>query len=297
MAMVSVFRSDDARAAYFGLYDAALAASSMPVAETNVETSFGRTHVLTAGDSSKPPLVAIHPLAMSSTFWLPLLPTFAANHSVTLIDALGDLNKSVARKPITRANHVVSWLDESLTALGIERAAMVAMSMGTWMATQYAMTFPDRVERLALIAPVGLVSGQHLGWMLSAYYATYLRPTDARLETFIGATATPAGRHRLCQDPWRPIIQQFVTGTIGFKKPILTVRPTRCDLQRLASAQFPVLVIVGREESLHDGPRMADRLRRRLPHARVELLDEANHLIPIDQPVVVENLLTDFLSA
>lgn len=296
MAKISAFRSDDARAAYCDLYDAALADSSMLVTETDVETSFGRTHVLAAGDSSKPPLVAIHPLAVSSTFWLPLLPTFAANHSVTMIDAIGDVNKSVSRRPISRASHVVAWLDETLSALEIERAAMVAMSMGTWMATHYAMTYPDRVERLALIAPVGLVSGQRLGWMLSAYYANYLRPTETRLGTFISATATPVGRQRLRQDPWQPIIQQYVTGTVGFHKPIFSVRPTRCDLQRLASARFPVLVMVGREESLHDGPKMVDRFRRRLPHARIELVDEANHLIPVDQPQVVEKLLADFLT-
>jgi pimeloyl-ACP methyl ester carboxylesterase len=133
MAKVSAFRTDDARAAYCDLYDAALATSPMPVIETDVETSFGRTHVLTAGDPSKPPLVAIHPLAFSSTSWLPLLPTFAANHSVTVIDAVGDLNKSVASKPMTRASHVVAWLDEALSTLEIKRAAMVGMSMGSWM--------------------------------------------------------------------------------------------------------------------------------------------------------------------
>jgi pimeloyl-ACP methyl ester carboxylesterase len=295
MARISAFRSDEARAAYCRLYDAALAATSMPVTESDVETSFGRTHVLTAGDASKPPLAAIHPLAFSSTSWLPLLPTLAAEHRVTMIDAIGDVSKSIASKPITNAGHVVAWLDETLRALEVERAAMVAMSMGTWMATQYAMRFPDRVERLALIAPVGLVSTQHLGWMISGYYANYVRPTKARLESFIDTTATPAGRRRLREDPWRPIIQQYVTGTLGFKKAPTAVRPTRCDLQPLASAQIPILVIVGRDESLHDGPKMAARFRQRLPGARVELVDDANHLIPIDQPEIVEKLLADFL--
>jgi pimeloyl-ACP methyl ester carboxylesterase len=267
----------------------------MPVTESDVETSFGRTHVLTAGDASKPPLVAIHPLAFSSTSWLPLLPTLAAGHRVTMIDAIGDVSKSIASMPITNGGHVVAWLDETLRALEIERAAMVAMSMGTWMAAQYAMTFPDRVERLALIAPVGLVSAQHLGWMVSGYYANYLRPTKARLSSFFDTTATPAGRLRLREDPWRPIIQQYVTGTLGFKKAPTAVRPTRCDLQPLASAQIPILVIVGRDESLHDGPKMAARFRQRLPGARVELVDDANHLIPIDQPETVEKLLADFL--
>ena len=162
MAGISAFRSDDARAAYCQLYDAAVAASTMPVTESDIETSFGRTHVLTAGDPSKPPLVAMHAGQLGSTSWLPLLPTLAAAHRVTMIDAIGQVSKSIATKPITEAAHLVAWLDETLRALGIDRAAMVGMSLGSWIATQYAVAFPDRVDRLALIGPVGLVSGLHL---------------------------------------------------------------------------------------------------------------------------------------
>ena len=53
MAGISAFRSDDARP-YFRLYDAALATSTIPVTESEIETSFGRTHVLHAGDPTKP---------------------------------------------------------------------------------------------------------------------------------------------------------------------------------------------------------------------------------------------------
>ena len=92
MAGISAFRSDDARAAYCQLYDAAVAASTMPVTESDIETSFGRTHVLTAGDPSNPPLVAMHGFQMGSTSWLPLLPTLAAAHKVTMIDAIGQVS-------------------------------------------------------------------------------------------------------------------------------------------------------------------------------------------------------------
>jgi pimeloyl-ACP methyl ester carboxylesterase len=39
----------------------------------------------------------------------------------------------------------------------------------------------------------------------------------------------------------------------------------------------------------------AARFRQRLPEARIELIDDANHLIPMDQPEIVEKLLGDFL--
>ena len=295
MAGISAFRSDDARAAYCQLYDAAVAASTLPVTESDIETSFGRTHVLAAGDPSKPPLVAMHGIQIASTSWLPLLPTLAAAHRVTMIDAIGQVSKSIATKPITGAADVVAWLDETLRALGIDRAAMVGLSMGSWMATQYALAFPDRVDRLALIAPAGLVSGLRLRFLLRVYRLAF-RPSESHLESFFDTVVTPAGRGRLRQDPWRLIMQQCAVGMMGFKFAFIrAVRPTRCDLRRLSSARIPVLVIIGRDESVHDGPKMAARFRQRLPEARIEIVDDANHIIPVDQPQIVEKLLADFL--
>jgi pimeloyl-ACP methyl ester carboxylesterase len=40
---------------------------------------------------------------------------------------------------------------------------------------------------------------------------------------------------------------------------------------------------------------VAAGFRRQLPAARVELVDDANHIITVDQPEVVEQLLADFL--
>jgi pimeloyl-ACP methyl ester carboxylesterase len=91
-------------------------------------------------------------------------------------------------------------------------------------------------------------------------------------------------------------MQQCVVGVMGFKFAFLgAIRPTRCGLGSLEAAQIPVLVLIGRNESVHDGPKMAARFRQQLPDARIEIVDDANHIIPIDQPQIVEKLLADFL--
>jgi pimeloyl-ACP methyl ester carboxylesterase len=63
----------------------------------------------------------------------------------------------------------------------------------------------------------------------------------------------------------------------------------------LSEAEIPVLAIIGRDESLHNGPKTATRFRQQLPEARIELVDDANHMITVDQPEIVEKLLADFL--
>jgi pimeloyl-ACP methyl ester carboxylesterase len=161
VGQASGFRSVEAGAAYCRPYDEALAASAVPVEECDVETSYGVTHVLRAGDPADPPLVALHAKSFSSTMWLPLLPALVDGHYVNLIDAMGDVNKSVATQVLSSPRRVASWLEETTTALQIRRASIVAASVGTWMAVHYAMEHPERVDRLALICPAGIVSRQH----------------------------------------------------------------------------------------------------------------------------------------
>ncbi len=65
--------------------------------------------------------------------------------------------------------------------------------------------------------------------------------------------------------------------------------------QRLAASDIPVLAVNPRHETLHDGPTMAERFRQQLPHARVELVDDASRLVFIDQADVGSQHLTKFL--
>ena len=295
MARPSAFKSDEARAAYCRLYDEAIAQSAVPVEESDVETSFGTTHVLTAGDPSKPPLVALHGMGISSTMWLPLLPALTASHYVRMLDAVGDVSKSVATAVMSSSAGVTKWIDESLARLGVQRSAFLGASFGSWMATSYAIARPGCVERLALVCPAGIVSAQHTGWILRGLLNTRIRPIPAKLEAFIDSMATERTRPRLHADPWRPVVQQLIVGMATFRRGAREARPVRCNVQQLAASGIPVLALIGRDETLHDGATVADRLRRQLPSAHVILVNDANHLIFIDQQDLVADELRAFL--
>jgi pimeloyl-ACP methyl ester carboxylesterase len=292
----SAFRTETARAQYCRIYDDAIAQSPVPVSESDVRTSFGSTHIVTAGDPSKPTLIALHGFMMSSTMWLPMLPALTASHHVVMLDAVGDLNKSVATSALSSAAKVVAWIDEVLGALQIERAAVLGLSFGSWMAAQYAMERPDRVERVAILSPAGIVSRTDTKWLLEMTFKIQLRPTAARVEqafdTFVMARSRPALR----VDPWRPIVQQFILGSLGFRRNIAELRPGRCSIERLAASGIPALVLIPGNETLHDGATTAQRFRTQLPQARVELVDDAAHLLVVDRPDRVDALVQAFLA-
>jgi pimeloyl-ACP methyl ester carboxylesterase len=296
MGRPSGFKTEEGRRAYVRLYDEAVALSPVPVVESDVATSFGATHVVTAGDLSKPPLVALHAKAMSATMWVPLLPTLTATHHVRLIDAVGDVNKSVATDVLSSPARLVSWIDEVLDALWIERSAFVGASMGAWMATRYALARPDRVDRLALLGPAGIVSRQHTKWVLGMIGKLAIRPTPSKTGEMLDSMAMERTLPRLRADPWRPIARQFIEGLPAFRANMREPRPGTFGIDALRATPIPVLALIGRQETLHDGAQMAERFRAQLPDAQVELVDDANHLVFIDQPDIVAARLGGFLS-
>lgn len=218
MERPSAFRTDAARAEYCRLYDEAIALSPVPVEEADVRTSVSTTHVLTAGDPSKPPLVALHAMPMGATMWLPLLPALTTSHHVRMLDAIGDVSKSVATGVLSSPGRVIEWIDEVLGGLDIERSAFVAASLGTWMATHYAMARPERVESLALVGPAGIVSPQHTRWLIRAFMDVRIRPTKAKIAAFVDSLAMETTRSKMRSDPWRPIVQQLIVGLARLRK-------------------------------------------------------------------------------
>jgi pimeloyl-ACP methyl ester carboxylesterase len=133
--------------------------------------------------------------------------------------------------------------------------------------------------------------------MLGMVVKVALRPTPQKTEWLFDSMAMEETRPRLRTDPWRPIAQQFITGMPTFRPNLREPRPGRCKIDGLATSDIPVLAVIGRDETLHDGATMAERFRQQLPEAQVELVDGANHLVFIDRQDVVAEQLQKFLAA
>jgi len=296
MARPSGFKTEAAWATYCRLYDEAIALSPVPVQQSDIETAFGSTHVLTVGDRSKPPLIALHAMGFSSTMWLPLLPTLTASSQVLMLDAVGGVNKSVATGVMSSPARVVAWIDEALDALHVGRVALVGASIGGWMATTYALARPDRVARLALVPPAGIVGSLRVTWLVTMTLKTRFPPTAAKAQWMLDRLVMEKTRPQLRTDPWRPITEQFIFGMPNFRSNLREPRPgMRCNVTPLAASGVPLLALIPRDETGHDGPMMAQRYRQRLPQAQVQLVADSNHLMFIDRTDVVTDQLQKFL--
>ncbi|HEX5901236.1 MAG TPA: alpha/beta fold hydrolase [Solirubrobacteraceae bacterium] len=116
-----------------------------------VATRQARLSTLEAG--SGPAVVAVHGLGGTKGSFLPTVTALADGYRVIAPDlpGFGDSDKPLAAAydPRYFAAVVVDLLD----ALGIERAHLIGNSLGGRVALEVAMRHPDRVGRLALLAP------------------------------------------------------------------------------------------------------------------------------------------------
>jgi pimeloyl-ACP methyl ester carboxylesterase len=117
------------------------------------------------GGGSGPVVVLIHGMAGSSATWEPVLDQLAEHCTVIAPDLLGHGDSAKPRGDYSLGAHASSIRD-LLLALGHDRATIVGQSFGGGVAMQLAYQYPDRCERLVLVASGGL--GQEVALLLRA---------------------------------------------------------------------------------------------------------------------------------
>ena len=64
-----------------------------------------------------------------------------------------------------------------------------------------------------MLCPAGIVSPMRTKMVIDLITRVQLRPTEAKTEWLLNKIVMETTRPRLGAEPWRPIEQQFITGT------------------------------------------------------------------------------------
>ncbi len=111
-----------------------------------------RTVVHTIG--SGPALVFLHGTGTFPGF--DMAREWAAQHTVIIPYHVGFGDSGDADAIDTVEDHVLHYMD-LFDRLGLERFDLAGFSLGGWLAAEFAIRQPQRVRRLVLVAPAGLV--------------------------------------------------------------------------------------------------------------------------------------------
>jgi len=249
------------------LYDAALARWPVPHETLNIPTRHGDTFAVACGDPVAPPLILLHGAGTNSTIWIGDVGTFCRHYRVYAVDLIGEAGKSAPNRPDWNSPAYTEWLCDVFNALKIERAAIVGISQGAWTALKFATSAPERVTKLALLTPGGIVPDK-LSFILRAIPLSMLGRWGAeRLSRAIyGSQPIPDGALEITV-----VVMSHFKAWVG-------VLPIFTD-EELRHLTMPTLLLGGTEDVLRDIPRIALRMNKLLPNLTVTIIPKAGHAL------------------
>lgn len=268
-----IFRNAQSRAVIDQAYQRLLA--DTPQARSHrVSTRFGETHMLVAGPEQAPPLVVIHGGMANSAMALrdghPLFERFR----VYALDVIGHSVKSADARLRLDNDDYAEWLQDVLDALALPRAHLYGVSLGGVIARKLAERAPERIDRLVLLVPAGIVSGPLLqgiartGIPLALYRAT---GSKAALGRFVDALLTAPDE----------ALTEYLGHALKHYRLDFTMPPLGTP-EALAAFRRPTLVIAASDDVTGPGRALLQRAAQLFPHATLELLPGCKHVPPTD---------------
>jgi pimeloyl-ACP methyl ester carboxylesterase len=281
---------------------AAADSSALPALQAGVASVMGYRMAYVAGGAGEP-IVFLHGLGHAASAWDEVLPYLARRFRVFAVDMLGCGRSDKPRVDYSLAA-LATYTRLFMDAVGIRRGHLVGHSLGGGIAMQTAWQYPERIQRLALVAPGGL--GHDLRFLLRLATlpgaswglagAAWPLWTRLVLHTPFGKRVSPVAREnmrmwtRLGQADSRWAFMRMLRGVSNINGQTVSA------LDGLALMQQPVLLLWGERDRtipvVH-----ARRAAPLIPHCQLEILPGCTHYPPLEQPDVVAALLERFLLA
>lgn len=289
MSYPSAFKTPDGEAKFLAAYDAAMKLWPAPYEEIDVPSCFGTTHVVASGPKTAPPLVLLHGYMATLTMWSPNIAALSRDHRVYAVDVMGQPNKSHPREPIRNAADFVSWLTATLDALQLDRVSLVGMSFGGWLALNYAVAIPQRIRKLVLLSPGGLLPMVRQFRVRGVLMVSL--PTHLTVNSFFHWLGfTDRG--------YANMLDLMYLGLKHFRIPIETARvlPTVVSDKDLRTMKMPTLLLIGDNEVISDPARALERARQLIPDFEGELVPGCRHDMCSSRHHIVDARVLEFLT-
>jgi pimeloyl-ACP methyl ester carboxylesterase len=254
-----------------------------------------------------PALLLLHGLGCDHTTWEPVISTLAKRYTVIAPDLLGHGQSDKPRADYSLGGYA-NGMRDLLTVLGVDKVTVVGHSFGGGVAMQFAYQFPERTERMVLVASGGL------GPEVSTFIRAITTPGYHQL---MGLLTLPGVRHvglagmrALYSTGWkltrdlrevaeiydsfkdphaRAAIRHVVRAVVDWEGQIVTM----ADRAYLTDA-MPMCVVWGRDDKVIP-VRHASNAAALAPKARVEVIPNAGHFPHKDHPERFAKVLHEFI--
>jgi 3-oxoadipate enol-lactonase len=251
-------------------------------------------HADISGPHDAPPIVFANSLGTNLHIWDAQAAALADRYRIVRYDMRGHGMTSFAPPGEDYAiARLADDLAALLDALRIERASVVGLSIGGMVAQRFAAAYPQRVDALVLCA-----TGNRIGsadtWN-ARIEAVTTGGMSAIVDGVLGRWFTPA-THADRPDLVRGFSMMAErTPVPGYAGCCAAIRDAdlRADDARITAR---TLVISGAADVVTP-PASGAQIRDAIPRARLEVIDDAAHMLCAERPEALDRLLGGFIGA
>lgn len=261
----------------------------MPKAKLND----GFIHYIMEG--SGPPLVLLHGLGNNSKSWIHQLEGLKRKYTVIAWDAPGYGQSSDPEKELQRFSQFSDYLKELLDQLNLGKIFLLGHSMGSAIAIDFAIRFPEMVEKLIIAAPTrgsaGLTAEENLEKREARNQLIENTPPEE-----IARLRTPALLSPNTADSVREYAQKIMSEVrlSGYK----SVSNSLFNLNQMddyAKISMPTLVICGEEDQVTPVSE-SEIIVRNIKNGNLKVIAQTGHLCYQEKPDIFNQHLINFLA-
>ncbi len=285
MKTKSIYRTEEGRASMARWYQHFVDQLDRKDLESlEVETRYGKTHVLVGGPKDAPPLWCFHGAMSSAPAALSQVPDLLNRFRVFFPDTIGQPGRSDERRLDWQGEEHGHWVVDILDALKVDRIRALGVSLGGYVILRAASIAPERIERAVLWVPGGVVKPSKRGMfgLIWAALVYSMFPSQQRLSRILERTATDLNDDFVA----------FFGDSLKHVHPDRRFPATLAD-DALAQWTAPVMLLTHEFDTVFPPAALEERARALVPNlVRTQHLSRWKHMPPFDQnrvqPVIDE---------
>ena len=244
---------------------------------------------------SGPALILLHGYPFDRSMWRDQIDFLSAHGYRVIAPDLRGLGQTLSTGEITTMEDMAQDVAERLDDLKIERAVICGLSMGGYVAFEFAHLFPNKVRALVLAGTRAPADNEQEKQVRKQQAQRMLAEgmdfvADATLAKLL-APRTLAEKPEVVARVREMILRSDPKGAAAAQRGMAVRRNYSDDLPSL---DVPTLVVVGREDPIRPVAD-AEFMHRQIRNSRLEIIEDAAHMTNMEQSGVFNAALLTFV--
>ncbi len=284
--MESLYKTEKGKKEILKLYDKKLAELKIEHSLHFIETSFGKTHIIKAGDPSKSPIILVHGSNGCSPIALETYEDLVDSYSVYSVDVLAQPNKSAETRLSMKDDSYGKWMNEIIDSLGLKKVTMAGFSFGGLVILKTLINSEVNIKEVYLSAPAYIVNGNPLKALFKFFLPMkrFMKTKKSKyLDQFLDSAFTE--KDEFARNYLSAVFNHF---TMDFTPvPIIKTKDA-------AKIETPITIIAAGNDIIFPGGKMIKRAKKIFPSLKhTLLLKDSKHVQNKQDNSTISSLILD----